>query len=367
MSLQNPQQRVADLDGLRGWLALWVVNAHVVQFALVRESFPGNALFGLLGNGELAVAVFVILSGYVIGRQLRVAPEPYDVFVLRRFMRLYPVFLLCFAAGLAVYLNLPMFDAVKENLPDHAWLHVLMLHGAVPDTWLPSSSTAFLKPGWSVSLEWQFYLMAPFIALGLSLRRWRWGVLLGAAALVLGTGALPLDWSKPSFVLICLHLFILGMLSDRWLAAVERGRLPGDAAVRWAIIVAAGGAVALRDLPVACWLLAMLMLLPDTARAWGPVTSLWQAAMRNGVAQYLGRISYSLYLCHYLVLELVAFLAAKYLGLVGPKALPVLYLAALACIPLSDLLFRTVEMPGIRLGRRLAAQRMAATGPTALS
>jgi peptidoglycan/LPS O-acetylase OafA/YrhL len=38
-----------------------------------------------------------------------------------------------------------------------------MLHGAVPDVLVRNAPSAFLIPAWSVSLEWQFYLVAPLV------------------------------------------------------------------------------------------------------------------------------------------------------------------------------------------------------------
>ena len=49
-----------------------------------------------------------------------------------------------------------------------------MLHGLVPHSLLPDATGAFLGPGWSVSTEWQFYLVAPLaVALCRSAAGWR--------------------------------------------------------------------------------------------------------------------------------------------------------------------------------------------------
>lgn len=46
---------------------------------------------------------------------------------------------------------------IHWNIP----LHLLMLHGVVPEVLVARAPGAFLAPAWSVSLEWQFYLVAP--------------------------------------------------------------------------------------------------------------------------------------------------------------------------------------------------------------
>ena len=54
----------------------------------------------------------------------------------------------------------------------HWWQHILvhltMLHAIVPSAWLPSSQFAFLPPAWSISLEFQLYLVAPLLVWWLS-------------------------------------------------------------------------------------------------------------------------------------------------------------------------------------------------------
>src|SRR5262249_5828553 len=45
------------------------------------------------------------------------------------------------------------------------WAHLTMLHGAISTTILPSGMYVFNPPAWSLSLEWQFYLLAPLVIL----------------------------------------------------------------------------------------------------------------------------------------------------------------------------------------------------------
>ena len=75
--------RVAAVDGLRGLLAVVVLAWHVA------------APFGLawlLPAANLAVATFFVLSGYVLTRGW---DGRYGVFLIRRFLRLWPVYAAC--------------------------------------------------------------------------------------------------------------------------------------------------------------------------------------------------------------------------------------------------------------------------------
>ncbi len=85
-------QRIRAFESLRGLLALWVVAYHAALTAgMHAESwrFPLN----LLGKGEYAVDIFIILSGFVIFALLDNSRETYGVFLIRRAFRLYPIYL----------------------------------------------------------------------------------------------------------------------------------------------------------------------------------------------------------------------------------------------------------------------------------
>jgi peptidoglycan/LPS O-acetylase OafA/YrhL len=62
-----PPLRVGALDGLRGWAALSVVGYHF-YLELFGRLLPREAVFALccVLNGQLAVAIFFVLSGYVL-------------------------------------------------------------------------------------------------------------------------------------------------------------------------------------------------------------------------------------------------------------------------------------------------------------
>ncbi|NKM18420.1 acyltransferase family protein [Rhizobium laguerreae] len=122
-----------------------------------------------------------MLSGFVIALMLSNEGEPYDRYIFRRFMRLYPLFLIALVYGMmtghlygSVFGESPWlrhvragFQTREENLTgtffEHMLLHLTMLHGIVPDTILPQAPLMSSGPLWSISLEWQFYLIAPLL------------------------------------------------------------------------------------------------------------------------------------------------------------------------------------------------------------
>ena len=138
-------------------------------------------LLALNGDGGYAVDVFIIISGFVIMLSLDRQRETYVQFIVRRFCRLFPMFIVLFAIGIPLsqvslwnvthasqyvtpaYIenNVALVESWWANIQSHISLHFLMLHGAVPEIWLKDAPGAFLRPAWAVSLEWQFYLVAP--------------------------------------------------------------------------------------------------------------------------------------------------------------------------------------------------------------
>src|SRR4051812_38172947 len=166
--------RITLIEGMRAYLAFWVLACHVLWLS----GYTENSLTGvpkMLGLGYYAVDVFIIISGFVVFFLLDKKNENYRQFIVRRFFRLFPLFIVLF------FVSIPLSRVTGSNLtqaghfwaPDqvellgrlleswwrniqwHIAVHVTMLHGAVPQVVLPDSPSAFLVPAWSVSLEWQ--------------------------------------------------------------------------------------------------------------------------------------------------------------------------------------------------------------------
>src|SRR5690242_3337403 len=77
------------IEGLRGWLAWTVVLAHLAFVSNLYARGLGGVLRQLAAP---AVFVFIIISGFVITHLLHERSEPYSTYLLRRFMRIFPLF-----------------------------------------------------------------------------------------------------------------------------------------------------------------------------------------------------------------------------------------------------------------------------------
>src|ERR1700712_4823276 len=169
-------KRLECLDGLRGLLAVYVLVGHMAPFAVLPVSVQ-NAV----SHGTAAVDLFFILSGLVICQSLQNGGGRAGPFLIGRVTRIFPVFLVVFAFAIAVEpwsCGFEFMPWVSETNvarqicsmeQAHAWLpeiiaHLTMTHGLFPNGILPDIWVSFLGSAWSLSTEWQFYLLALLLA-----------------------------------------------------------------------------------------------------------------------------------------------------------------------------------------------------------
>lgn len=174
-----PRLRLHYLDGLRGLAALYVVVYHCyvqVQYSLSTTSLPTLAYLAthLLGFGHIAVAVFIVLSGYCL--MLPVArsshqkiPGGIGKFFQRRAMRILPPYYAALLLCLLLIWCVPALRTASEanwdiTLPSFTSgsiiSHLLLVHNLSP-RWIFKID----YPMWSVATEWQIYFLFPFLML----------------------------------------------------------------------------------------------------------------------------------------------------------------------------------------------------------
>ena len=106
--------------------------------------------------------------------------------------------------------------------------------------------------------------------------------------------------------------------------------------------------------PLAIWLVFYVYLL-HVAQA--PVTGkVFRLVFENRIAAYLGRVSYSIYLSHLLLMTAIGIVSLRLAPDTSQEGMLAIMLGAVVfTLPLSSLLFVLVEKPGNRLGARLAS------------
>ena len=365
--------KLASLESLRGLLALWVVVAHVTARVISEDTIAGFHARAPL-EPLLPVYVFMILSGFVIFHLLERQRESYGAFILRRFFRLAPLYLvvLLVAAWMVPFelrtldnlfwRNPHIYDAIKihhetlDHFWPHLWSHLLLLHGLIPETVLPDANFTFLSQGWSISLEWQFYLLAPLVFWLIAGRRY-----LGLGLLVAAmTSLLFLGYPSIGFLPNQFAWFALGIASfyayrsSGWFARLN----PRTHDLVLPVIGVLLFLLLRNPWPVLVWLLVLDVILAERAGLETFFTATLRRILELPLLQWLGRISYSVYLVHLAILYIVLRAITRLDEHLGGWKVLVLALPAILLLTLlvSALTYRWIELPGMALGRALSAR-----------
>ena len=224
-SLASPGKRIRlryspQLDGLRAVAALAVLGVHSTTH------LPG---------GYLGVQVFFVLSGYLIYSLLAAEYDRYQrvelgAFMRRRLARLYPALFVATCLGgvaLALY---------PDRISGRPWLAIVstILYFGNWVNFVHPESTGPLIHTWTLAIEWQFYVVAPFAALRLlsGSRRnaalWLLATVIACFGARIATGLVVgfdrsffATWSQIDCIAIgC--LLATGAVEARWLRHLDR-------------------------------------------------------------------------------------------------------------------------------------------------
>ncbi len=339
-------RRLTCFDGLRGALAVYVMLSHMAPFAVLPDWIAR-----LLSHGGAAVDVFFVLSGMVIVRSLDRFGWRASPFLRARAWRIFPLFLVALAFATALQpLSLP-FPAMPWIGPASpareiwsggwpaAWAgelaaHLTLTHGLLPHAVLPYAWVSFLGAAWSLSTEWQFYVLLAALAAARGPRA-RAG--LPWLFLALATAGLAWShWAPPAWRFSRAFLgneaqyFALGVAGADWLDRAETGRRHLVVFVCVLLLCLGIGGPGKLAAPLV-WIVCLLAERGDGSaqRLLAPLA----AVLRLPVTQWLGALSYALYLVNEPVQKLLGLGLARVahgnatlfstLWLPGAAALPV--------------------------------------------
>ena len=345
-----------DINGLRAWAVLAVVLFHL--------GVPG------LRGGFIGVDVFFVISGYLMTGSLLKGLDaghiPVGAFLLARARRILPaLLLLCLVLLLLGSLFLLPLDYKRLASHTLATLGFFSNHKYWSEAGYfdASSHEKWLLHSWSLSVEWQFYLLLPLVLWAvckLGGRRHLLWLVLGtctAASLAL---SIWLSHRNPTAAYYGLpsrawELLLGGLLHalPTWRSGQERLRQGLETLGALALL----GGILLID---ARWpwpgLPALLPTMGTAAILLAARQHSWLSA--PGWLQYLGSRSYSIYLWHWP--------ACVVLNYLGQERQPLPQLAALlATLLLGELSWRVSEQAA---GRRLATMgRRSASASLALA
>ncbi len=349
------------LDRLRAWAAIVVLLSH---WAYPRFTGERHLWIRELNLGSDAVVLFFVLSGFLVAYVAERDGGP-TRFAFQRLTRLWSVALPALLLGLALdRLGAALWPAAYAG-----WWYAPMDAGdllrglSFSNEWGAAVRLGSNGPFWSLSYEAAFYLLFALWTWSAGTRR---AALLAVAALLIGPR-----------VLLLLPPWLMGVMCWR---AVRDGRLPGPAlgrALAWGapaaylLALAAGvpgvlaettrGALGLPGLQVlrfsdeALWALVLGALV--SAHLVGTAALATGIPRDRPLLRWLAGGSFSLYLVHYPVLQVLA----PALGAPGGPGLDLLLLALTlaACLAFAAVFERT--LPGQRRWLRGLARGTAQT------
>lgn len=303
------------------------LRALAVAMVVINHLWPAY-----LPGGFAGVDVFFVISGYLITahllRELE-ATGSVDLasFWSRRVRRLLPAALLvlvvCFVLTLAVLPSSAWRENLTQILASTLYVENWVLVGAATDYFAAENAATMVQHYWSLSVEEQFYLVWPIalvVVAGAGARRVREGGALrrGVIALIVIAGVLSLGcsillatgagnagayFSTVTRVWEFMAGAALVFLAPRGAQSASPGRRAVTYAAGWAgFVVVVASAFLLRGGPAFPGAIA---LIPVAGAALviiaGTSASRWSSGwlVRPRPVQYLGGISYSLYLWHW--------------------------------------------------------------------
>lgn len=329
-------RRLVFLDCIRGIAAFAVLVQHFGSDVSPRFERDARMVFDW---GQFGVVAFFLVSGFIIPFSIE-RYQSMGRFWRGRFFRLYPLYWFSMAAALAMTLLHRYHPAARFAVhPVAYWLlnMTMIQHAAgIPDA---------IGSYWTLALELIFYAMCSVLWAGAWLRQA--GRVAVAFAAVLLTGGTVYAFARhglPAAMQCCL---LLTCFVGTTLFYVDRGVVAG----RWLWVVNAAALVT-----VGALFYLRFVRFPEAGKlpvSIGGIGSAWIAAyafvfgmyaLRSvafpGWLQWLGRISYSLYLMHELVAAAVPHAMNRVLWIA---------ISTLLTLLVSWITYRSIERPAMRL------------------
>ncbi len=380
MSQPSSEGFVARLEALRGIAALAVAIFHAfiwISFGEQRALFtkPVMDVHGLQATtarmviavfcGPAAVNVFFVLSGFVLARSLRKAPlsaSLYFGYCIKRTFRIFPA--LIASIGVVLLYRAFLYPGYEEFLAASIWFNwwhknPITVSEVVKNSLMLSASLN--SNAWTLRIEMLASLILPFVMVVMGRSGWlRTGLILAASM----TWAVSTNNQEtaPGELAHYAYMFVLGAALEKHIEHMPRA--PKNFAIAlWLISI---GAVVFIN---AFWQLAHF-LSTDAVIAVCAVIWIWLILVDNNskylafldwsAIRYLGRLSYSFYILHfvffYALSNLVLHRASEHTLIRYPIVVAAaMGLASVALtLPFASLSYRLIEMPMIEAGKRLA-------------
>ncbi|MEM9922298.1 MAG: acyltransferase [Cyanobacteria bacterium P01_D01_bin.50] len=346
----KPKVHFQFIDGLRGIAAFWVLLFHTDpdgRISQLTSALPTLLVDVLFRLGSRGVAIFFVLSGFVMAYSLRNAKidlNYFKNFLIRRFVRLSPPYY----ASILIALAFAFVASVAKGVAFEPMGQPLSFQRFFAHLFYVQDIFKLVHIDdvyWTLCLEVQFYLVFFFL---LSLVKWldfslelswsRAAVFVPATLLaaLYPVGAFAVD-GRPTIIFPFLYSFFLGVFAY-W---TWRENLKSLWFYLYCGVLLTAGIINSSGFAITSVIVAILIL--EVARA-----NRMQDWLNWGWLQFLGKISYSLYLNHVSIIGATYFLGYKLLGRNIWSEFVCLLLGISTSIAFATLMWNLVEKPSMK-------------------
>lgn len=354
-------QRIDYLDAVRGIAALMVVFYH--YFGWHWGDSLHFKLSCLLFNGSDAVSFFFVLSGFVLSYKYFHSDRPIEMkkYTFNRFLRLYPAFIFTVLINY-MYVHRHDLGFDLDMVKDMLWLNQYQLW---EELLMVRHIHNYYPPGWTLAVEMGLSLLVPVFILAAQKRV---NILIWFLPISVIMG--------PNFISVFAFHFALGMLLSYYYKEIQAYDFKASKwySYRWLIYLATFLLFSMRHIeriypfPSIYYKVTGILQL-DRFFFTGIASFIILLIIMNGTKiqkalnwkplHFLGKISYSVYLIHWLIVLAIMERWDKWVALFGDKYLAfgtMLLVALVLTFSLATAMYYWIEKPFIRLSKKISAK-----------
>jgi len=311
------------LTSLRGIAALFILLHHITIYLLPELGKFVGGFTPFLQKSYLWVDFFFILSGFImvhVYRETFSVPFTWQTFrryMISRFARIYPlhfIMLLCFVVLelISLYLYSPTGTPLPfEELPFGVKHSIKSLITNILMLQTLHSYSSWNEPAWAISAEWILYFFIPLIIFYSARSHYLFDcalILLAYLCLFLMSWRIGnLDFLTWKSLLRCTSDVTIGVLSYKFFIQTRGSRIWGNSLFTCFLLIASFMTI---YLPMNHALTILIFPFLVISAASIPRHSFFT----NPSLMFLGKISYSIYMVQWFVLQLVAKTVIWYSG-----------------------------------------------------
>lgn len=349
-------KKLAYIDALRGIAVILVIITHCGQFGINNY---GYVLTTLINKSEYGVQLFYIASAFTLFLSFhsRINKEIslFRNYFIRRFFRIAPMFYL--ATVFYLWQKNTWLDSFPDMYYSQIFSHIFFIHSLSP-YWI----NTIVPGGWSVSIEMLFYLIIPFLFYYIKNLN---------AAMIFFLAALLLQFTLNSYF-IYFPLIPEQAVWARYIYCYLPNQLPVFALglILFHLLNQKNTLLSIKPITILSFFILLILQFWFNIDAipnfiFISISFIFLAyslakfplsILVNPIINYFGKISYSMYLIHFAILELM--IKLEITDIINNNHYTInfilrFFIALTITVIISSLSYYFIEKPFIKLGNKI--------------